>query len=68
MKEIKETNMMCIECEGKGYFEDVISEGLQPGDPYLEPHVERCDECKQFANDAEAVLAIRKEIVNEKDS
>ena len=57
--------MMCTECDGKGYFEDVISEGLPAGDPYLEPHVERCDECKQFANDAEAVLAIRKEIVNE---
>jgi hypothetical protein len=58
--------MKCIECEGKGYFEDVISEGLQPGDPYLEPHVERCDECKVFANDEEAKMSIiRKEIVNE---
>lgn len=54
--------MMCTECDGKGYFEDVISEGLPAGDPYLEPHVERCDECKQFANDEEAVLAIRKEL------
>jgi hypothetical protein len=68
MKEIKENNMMCTECDGKGYLEDVISEGLPAGDPYLEPHVERCDECKQFANDEEAVLAIRKEIVNEKNS
>ena len=50
--------MMCTECDGKGYFEDVISEGLLPGDPYLEPHVERCDECKVYANDEEAVLAI----------
>jgi hypothetical protein len=47
MKEIKENNMMCTECDGKGYLEDVISEGLPAGDPYLEPHVERCDECKQ---------------------
>ena len=54
--------MICTECDGKGYFEDVISEGLPAGDPYLEPHVERCDECKQFANDEEAVLAIRKEL------
>ena len=60
--------MMCTECDGKGYLEDVISEGLPAGDPYLEPHVERCDECKVYANDAEAVLAIRKEIVNEKNS
>jgi hypothetical protein len=61
MKEIKEINMMCIECEGKGYFEDVISEGLQPGDPYLEPHVERCDECKVFANDEEALAFLNDE-------
>jgi hypothetical protein len=27
----------------------------------LESHVERCDECKVYANDEEAVLAIRKE-------
>jgi hypothetical protein len=68
MKEIKENKMMCTECDGKGYLEDVISEGLPAGDPYLEPHVERCDECKVYANDEEAVLAIRKEIVNEKNS
>ena len=58
--------MNCIECEGKGYFEDVISEGLQPGDPYLEPHIERCDECKVFANDNEALKeSINQEMINE---
>ena len=58
--------MICIECEGKGYFEDVISEGLQPWDPYLEPHVERCDECKVYANDEEALKeSINQEIINE---
>jgi hypothetical protein len=45
----------CKECDSKGYFEDVISEGLEQGDPYLEPHIERCDECKVFANDQEAI-------------
>jgi hypothetical protein len=54
--------MICTECGGKGYLEDVISEGLPAGDPYLESHVERCDECKKFENDEEAVLAIRKEL------
>ena len=58
--------MNCIECEGKGYFEDVISEGLQPGDPYLEPHIERCDECKVYANDEEALKeTINQEMINE---
>jgi hypothetical protein len=65
MKETKENKMICIECEGKGYFEDVISEGLQPGDPYLEPHIERCDECKVFANDEEAVKHHMKGVNNE---
>jgi NAD-dependent SIR2 family protein deacetylase len=66
MKETKENKMKCTECEDKGYFEDVVSEGLLPGDPYLEPHVERCDECKKFKNDEEAKMSIiRKEIVNE---
>ena len=55
MKETKENKMICKECEGKGYFEDVISEGLEEGDPYLEPHIERCDECKVFANDEEEI-------------
>jgi len=54
IKELKKT-LGCKECDGKGYFEDVISEGLEQGDPYLEPHIERCDECKVFANDQEAV-------------
>ena len=58
--------MKCIECEDKGYFEDVISEGLQPGDPYLEPHIERCDECKVYANDEEALKeSINQEMINE---
>jgi hypothetical protein len=58
--------MMCKECNGKGYFEDVISEGLSDGDPYLEPHVERCDECKMYANDEEALKeSINQEIINE---
>jgi len=56
-----ENKMVCIECNGKGYFEDVVSEGLPIGDPYLEPHVERCDECKQFANDVEAYEASKGE-------
>lgn len=55
----------CPECEGKGYFDDVISEGLEEGDPYLEPHVERCDNCKVYANDEEALIASRKENKNE---
>jgi hypothetical protein len=56
-----ENKMVCIECNNKGYFEDVVSEGLPIGDPYLEPHVERCDECKQFANDVEAYEALNDE-------
>jgi hypothetical protein len=66
MKETKENKMMCIECNGKGYLEDVISEGLPAGDPYLEPHVERCDECKVYANDEEALKeTINQEMINE---
>lgn len=58
--------MICMECEGKGYLKDVISEGLPAGDPYLEPHVERCDECKVYANDEEALKeSINQEIINE---
>ena len=58
--------MMCIDCEGKGYLKDVISEGLPVGDPYLEPHVERCDECKMFADDKEALKeTINQEMINE---
>jgi hypothetical protein len=66
MKETKENNMMCTECDGKGYLEDVISEGLPAGDPYLEPHVERCDECKVYTNDEEALKeTINQEMINE---
>ena len=58
--------MMCIDCEGKGYLEDVISEGLPAGDPYSKPHVERCDECKVFADDKEALKeTINQEMINE---
>lgn len=58
--------MMCMNCEGKGYFEDVISIGVSIGDPYLEPHVERCDECKVYANDEEALKeSINQEMINE---
>lgn len=66
MKETKENNMMCMNCEGKGYLEDVISIGVSVGDPYLEPHVERCDECKVYANDEEALKeSINQEMINE---
>ena len=53
--------MMCINCEGKGYLDDVVSIGVSEGDSYLEPHVERCDECKMFADDKEAL----KETINQ---
>lgn len=66
MKETKENNMMCMNCEGKGYLEDVVSIGVSVGDPYLEPHVERCDECKVYANDNEALKeSINQEMINE---
>ena len=58
--------MICMECEGKGYLEDVISIGVSVGDPYLETHVERCDECKVYANDEEALKeSINQEMINE---
>ena len=45
----------CKDCEGKGYYTDVISSGLSdPKDPYHEPHIERCDSCKIFNDDVEA--------------
>jgi len=45
----------CEDCEGKGYYTDVISSGLSdPKDPYHEPHIERCDSCKIFNDDVEA--------------
>lgn len=58
--------MICMECEGKGYLKDVVSIGVSVGDPYLEPHVERCDECKVYANDNEALKeSINQEMINE---
>ena len=58
--------MMCINCEGKGYLDDVVSIGVFEGDSYLEPHVERCDECEVFANDNEALKeSINQEMINE---
>ncbi len=58
--------MICMECEGKGYLKDVVSIGVSVGDPYLEPHVERCDECKVYANDEEALKeSINQEMINE---
>ncbi len=58
--------MMCINCEGKGYLDDVVSIGVSEGDSYLEPHVERCDECEVFANDKEALKeTINQEMINE---
>lgn len=58
--------MMCMNCEGKGYLEDVVLIGVSVGDPYLEPHVERCDKCKVYANDNEALKeSINQEMINE---
>jgi len=45
----------CQDCDGLGYFTDVISTGLSdPNDPYHEPHTERCDTCMIFDSDIEA--------------
>jgi len=45
----------CEDCEGKGYYTDVISTGLSdPKDPYHEPHIERCDTCQVFSDDEKA--------------
>jgi hypothetical protein len=45
----------CEDCEGKGYYTDVISTGLSdPNDPYHEPHIERCDTCQVFSDDVKA--------------
>ena len=58
--------MMCINCEGKGYLDDVVSIGVSEEDSYLQPHVERCDECEVFANDNEALKeSINQEMINE---
>ena len=48
--------MKCIECNNLGYFTGVISLGLPKGQPYLQPHIERCDICQVFASDEEAKL------------
>ena len=45
----------CEDCEGKGYFTDVVSSGLSdPKDPYHKPHIERCDTCMTFEDDTKA--------------
>ena len=45
----------CEDCEGKGYYTDVVSSGLSdPKDPYNEPHIERCDTCMTFEDDVKA--------------
>ena len=45
----------CEDCEGKGYYTDVVSSGLSdPKDPYHEPHIERCDTCMTFEDDVKA--------------
>ena len=45
----------CKDCEGKGYYTDVVSSGLSdPKDPYHEPHIERCDTCMTFEDDVKA--------------
>ena len=49
------TKNNCQDCEGLGYFTEVISTGLSdPNDPYHEPHTERCDTCKIFEDDEKA--------------
>ena len=49
------TKNNCQDCDGLGYFTDVISTGLSdPNDPYHEPHTERCDTCKVFEDDEKA--------------
>lgn len=45
----------CKDCEGLGYYTDVISTGLSDdNDPYQKPHTERCDTCKVFNSDVDA--------------
>ena len=42
----------CKDCDGLGYYTDVISSGLMdPNDPYHKPHTERCDTCRVFEDD-----------------
>ena len=49
---------ICKQCEGRGYFTDVISIGLSdPNDPYHKPHIERCDTCQVFEDDEQAAAS-----------
>ena len=51
----------CKDCDGLGYYTDVISSGLiDPNDPYHEPHTERCDTCKVFEDDEQAHEHVKK--------
>ena len=45
----------CVDCNNNGYFTNVISSGLKDNHQYLKPHIERCDSCKVFKNDDEAI-------------
>ena len=46
----------CKECNGVGYFKEVISYGsISIHDPYRKPHIERCDTCETFNNDEEVI-------------
>jgi len=49
------TKPFCVDCNNKGYFTDVVSIGLNDNHPYLKPHIERCDSCKVFKNDDQAI-------------
>ena len=48
------TKPFCLDCDNSGYLIDVVSVGLKDNDPYLKPHIERCDSCGVFKNDNEA--------------
>ena len=51
----------CKDCDGLGYYTDVISSGLMdPNDPYHKPHTERCDTCKVFEDDEQAHEHVKK--------
>ena len=41
----------CSDCDNKGYFDNVVSIGLEDNHPYLKTHIERCDTCKVYKND-----------------
>ena len=40
----------CKECNGKGYFDEVISYGSMP-EGYDKAHTEKCDECNKYKDD-----------------